>query len=523
MDIKMKYYPNLCKSQSLYQQRNFIIYLLFTLFSFLLMLFCTKSSPLFTFNDWFDANVYFTMGKGMMNGRVPYVDLIDNKGPLLYFIYGIAWMIDHTGFTGVYLFQSFFLTVSLIFVYRLALLFISNEHTAILTALCSPLPMLISKFYADNYDFGGGGPDEFCRALMIVSLYYFTLYYERIEEYKLKHTVLKGVLFMCVFLIKFNLTVFWLGFLLTIACDLIYRKKFSFLLKHIGSFLVGAVLTAFPYLIYGLLTESLDEFIHTYFLYNWTYVNPSNHMFLKAVESILSAIGTIGGMLGFSIFFSIGVVFVFFVCKPGFRIAYSISLFMLFMAIYYTTVRFATIHISFTIAIIFGIIAVGVFLERYISKCRLRLIIDITGAVLIFIASVFLNRLTTYDLFLSDQPTAQQQIAEVLWQETRNNTPTLLEIDGLDSGFYTAAGIIPDEPYFFIYNVSHETYPYPREAQAKAVREGHTEFVISRTTALNEDHNPYNILEKYDEVCVIQGTGYQSYLFYHLYQIKENY
>lgn len=42
----------------------------FTVFSFVIMLFCTKSSPLFVFNDWFDANVYFTMGKGMMNGRV---------------------------------------------------------------------------------------------------------------------------------------------------------------------------------------------------------------------------------------------------------------------------------------------------------------------------------------------------------------------------------------------------------------------------------------------------------------------
>lgn len=51
------------------------VYLAFMLLSLLLMLFCTKSSPLFAFNDWFDANVYFTMGKGMMNGRVPYQGL----------------------------------------------------------------------------------------------------------------------------------------------------------------------------------------------------------------------------------------------------------------------------------------------------------------------------------------------------------------------------------------------------------------------------------------------------------------
>ncbi|MDR1691830.1 MAG: hypothetical protein LBR72_00575, partial [Oscillospiraceae bacterium] len=58
--------------------------LCFFTYAFLLLLFCTKSSPLFPVNDWYDANVYFTMGKGLFNGFVPYVDLIDNKGPLLY-------------------------------------------------------------------------------------------------------------------------------------------------------------------------------------------------------------------------------------------------------------------------------------------------------------------------------------------------------------------------------------------------------------------------------------------------------
>lgn len=522
MSVKMYHDDNLYKRHRSCKKQHLNIHLLFTLFSLLLMLFCTKSSPLFAFNDWFDANVYFTMGKGMMNGRVPYVDLIDNKGPLLYFIYGISWLIDHIGFTGVYIFQSFFLTVSLIFVYRLALLFISNEHTAVLVALCSPMPMLIQKFYADNYDFGGGGPDEFCRTLMIVSLFYFTFYYESPDKYRLKHTVLQGILFMCVFLIKFNLTVFWLGFLLVIACELLYQKKFLFLLKHIGGFFSGAILCAIPYLIYGLYTNSLDEFVNTYFLYNWTYVNPSNHMFLKVVESILSAIGTIGGMPVFTIFFSIGIVFVFFVCRPGYRIGYTISLFLLFVAIYYTTVRFAAIHISFTIALIFGMIATGKFLERYISKCRFPLLLDIAGTLLIFTVSVILNGLISYDLFLSDKPTAQQQIADVIWERNENGNPTLLEIGGLDSGFYTASGILPDEPYFFVYNISEETYPYPYDAQKKAVKEGHTEFVISRMKGFTEDHNPYDILQKYDEICVIQGTGYQSYLFYHLYQIKED-
>ena len=388
--------------------------IMFIGFSFVLMLFCTKSSPLFVFNDWYDANVYFTMGKGMMNGYVPYVDLIDNKGPLLYFIYGVAWLFDHTGFWGVYLFQSLFLAISIIFMYRLALLFITNKHIAFLVAVCSPIPMLIELFYAENYDFGGGGPDEFCRALMIVSLFYFTLLYVKPDYYKLSHTFLQGVLFMCVFLIKFNLTVFWIGFILSFSVELLYKKKFSFLIKHMICFITGAFITAAPYLIYGIFTKSLKAFMNTYFLYNWTYVNPNNHMLLKTIESIISAIGKMGSLWGFSLLFSVGLVFVFFVCKTGFKIGYSISLLLLFTAIYYTTVRFATIHIPFTIAILFGIIAVGILVERYIKKCRFHMSMTLVGAVLIIGITIHLNGLTTYDLFLTEQPTAQQQIAEVM-------------------------------------------------------------------------------------------------------------
>lgn len=503
------------------QSRQVVVYATLAIFSFILMLFCTKSSPLFAFNDWFDANIYFTMGKGLMNGRIPYVDLIDNKGPLLYLIYGIAWMIDHTGFFGVYLFQSVFVTVSVIFTYRLSLLFIKSRQIAFVAAVCSPMPMLFNRFYAAGYDFGGGGPDEICRALMIVSLFYFTLYYTKPEDYKPRHTFMQGCLFMCVFLIKFNLVVFWTGFLISIFCELVYKKKFDFLLKHVTRFLLGVFITDLPYLIYGIVTKSLKSFWNTYFLYNSLYVNPNSNPVLKAVRSLLSAIRTIGGLdlLGFCLLFSIGFVFVFFVCKTGFKVGYSISLLILFTVTYFTMMRFATIHITFTISLIFGIVALGVFVDQYAKQSKFSLIKTFTATVLVMIVTIGINKLVKYEFFLTENQTAQQEMAEVLWQRTRNESPTLLEINSLDSGFYTAAGIIPEEPFFFVYNINHADYPYPRDAQRKAVTEGHSEFVITNTYE-NISLNPYNIRRLYNEIYVLQGTGYQCNIFYRLFQLK---
>ena len=56
------------KKYNILQSKKIIVYASFIIISFILMLFCTKSSPLFVFNDWFDANVYFTMGKGLGKG-----------------------------------------------------------------------------------------------------------------------------------------------------------------------------------------------------------------------------------------------------------------------------------------------------------------------------------------------------------------------------------------------------------------------------------------------------------------------
>lgn len=71
------------------------------IFSAIILFFCSKNSFLYFFNDWVDANAFFTMGKGMFNGLVPYKDLFEQKGPLLYLIYGIGYFIENDGFIGV--------------------------------------------------------------------------------------------------------------------------------------------------------------------------------------------------------------------------------------------------------------------------------------------------------------------------------------------------------------------------------------------------------------------------------------
>ena len=74
--------------------------------SFAVLTVCSKNSFLYPMNDWVDVNCFFTVGRGITHGLVPYRDLYDQKGPLLYFVYALAALISEHGFFGVFVIEA---------------------------------------------------------------------------------------------------------------------------------------------------------------------------------------------------------------------------------------------------------------------------------------------------------------------------------------------------------------------------------------------------------------------------------
>ena len=65
------------KKISDYLDNKKIIIAILLVASIFTLLICSKNSPLYPYNDWVDGNAFFTMGKGMFNGKVPYKDLFE--------------------------------------------------------------------------------------------------------------------------------------------------------------------------------------------------------------------------------------------------------------------------------------------------------------------------------------------------------------------------------------------------------------------------------------------------------------
>ena len=107
-------------------------------YSFLLLFFCSKMSPLYPFNEWDDINLYFTIGKGLFNGKIIYSELFDHKGPLIFFIYGIAYLISNTTFFGMYIIEALMWAFMICAGYFTAKLYIDKIY-AFIVALIYPL------------------------------------------------------------------------------------------------------------------------------------------------------------------------------------------------------------------------------------------------------------------------------------------------------------------------------------------------------------------------------------------------
>ncbi|MBQ4137937.1 MAG: hypothetical protein II592_00125, partial [Muribaculaceae bacterium] len=103
--------------------------------TFLVMLGMSIDSPTHDVTGHIDSSWYMMCGRAWMNGLTPYVDFTDSKGPLLWLIYGIGYLISPCNYQGVFLLSCLsFITTSFI-VYRTAHLLVTNKYIALWVAI----------------------------------------------------------------------------------------------------------------------------------------------------------------------------------------------------------------------------------------------------------------------------------------------------------------------------------------------------------------------------------------------------
>ena len=180
----------------------------------------SKLSPLYPTNDWCDTNSFFTMGKSMMKGLIIYKDIFEQKGPLLYLIYGIGYLISNTNFYGVFILEVLSFSVFLKIMHK-TLNLLEYKNVANILIIYTVI-ITTSVSFA-----GGGSAEEFCLPFIAFNNLILSKLINN-KTLKLTECITNGISAGLVFIIKFNLIAFWIPTFIILIMKKIEFKKISF-------------------------------------------------------------------------------------------------------------------------------------------------------------------------------------------------------------------------------------------------------------------------------------------------------
>jgi hypothetical protein len=456
------------------------------------------------------------MGKGMMNGKVLYRDIFDQKGPLLYFIHGLAYLISNRTFMGVYIMETASFSLFLFICYKISSLFLESRYSVIPLALLAAVILNMRSFaYGDS-------AEEFCLPLIGYSLYSLLRYFKNRYPGKIgnKMLLLNGAAAGLILWIKFSLLGFCLGWMASLLVCMILDKNYLSAVKSGILFLAGMVLTTLPWIIYFGINHSIRQWIGTYFLMNVNCYPVSMNLGQRAAF-ILKELGhNMAANPIFSILSCSGLwLFVFskrYLSSRSGRASLFFSVALLAILVYGGGRGYRYYFLIFAPLAIFGLIA---FLD-FIGRCFRQ---PITGkiaafAVMVSLAAAFpatlLDNGNISMLSVQKNSLFQYQFASII-DQTKN--PTLLNYGYLDMGLYTLAGITPNVKFFQKLNIPYSRFPSNMNSQNQYIKEGKVDFVLVRDKITQGSpkipflYNNYKLIKVAEQKY--KGTDYDYLLF----------
>ena len=234
------------------------VLLLLTLWSFTFQLFLSNDSPFYGLAHHWDSAWFFMEGKAFIIGMRPYVEFSDFKGPLIWFIYGIGYLISPHNYFGMYVVAGVFYALTLFFNYKTARIFLQSKQQS----LAATLPMMFVYFFP-WFHFETRSED-FMLLFVAITLYvlFKRLYAEKRNDPA--DFMMLGGCFTALVLMKYNVAA-GQGVAILIALWDQYKNKRG-LARPFGWMIVISVLISAPFIIYFIMTDTLYAFYYNYFV-----------------------------------------------------------------------------------------------------------------------------------------------------------------------------------------------------------------------------------------------------------------
>lgn len=443
--------------------------------AFILLSIGSMCSFLYPYQNRVDQNCFFTVGKGMMTGLVPYRDLFEQKGPLLYLLHGLGYLLSPTSFFGVFLLEVASMTVWFVYLYKIARLY-ADPRPASLAALAAGVFTV-----AANCFLRGDNAEEFCLPMLTAGLYHLLLFTRRDDGRMAPGLLfLNGFLAGCVLWIKYTMLGFWIAWA---GLVFLYTWRRRSPRKAVGAlvlFAAGGLAATLPWFLYFGWHHAIDDWFFTYFYSNiFLYAKESSYLGKLLQYLCFAVMNTaldplVVALIGLGLWRSLrGKAFIL-----SERLAVLIPFIALYAGCYVGGVFYDYYLLIFTPFCLFGLLFL---LERYGDKAeswRRRWGKKATGMVLAVALAVTIlggNCLLFYGMRREDYP--QYRFAQVM-KKTPN--ATLLNYGFLDGGFYLAAGIMPTTKYFCQLNIPPDKFPELPQNHQRMIEAAETDYVVTR-------------------------------------------
>ena len=222
-----------------------------------LQLFLSIDSYLYANNEHYDSAIFFMCGKALMNGYIPYEEFADSKGLLLWAIYGVAYLIDHYSYVGVYWMLCLFYWATLYIDYKIARLWLPKV-SSLLASMAMAIPLWYWNFYTESK------AEYFCMPFITFLFYQLLFMVKQKTDCRSVNPsfIFVGVSWVAVIMIKWSIAAMMVSLLVSMGSYAFQAKRLKEYLLNVG---MGVLLGALPFILYFTLTQSWQAMIQEYF------------------------------------------------------------------------------------------------------------------------------------------------------------------------------------------------------------------------------------------------------------------
>lgn len=468
-------------------------------------------------NEWSDANIYFNVGKCIFNGRTLYAEAFDHKGPLIFFIYGLGYLISNTTFHGVFIFELLSGLMLVSAVYLTAGLYLRKEY-AFVVAILTMLVMLL-------YSHTGGAPEEFILAFVAISLFLFLHHFKGHNvQHRASYMIWHGVLFAATVFTKINLAVFWVFPVAAIFLMLLLNKEYKNLFVNLLSFLVGVFIITLPLLSYFYVNNALSDAYETYIVLNSKYGRLNEPMLIISRLAYRMYLDLQSDAVSFVLIMA-GVFYFPFKFLDTF--IQKISIFLAGLSLYLMIYIAPSFYFYYPLPMVsFVSLGVIVFLKLIADVITLRSSRMVLALVLCFGLLFGIQRKALFQtggliLLRIDEPDGVvTQFSKIIVKE---KNPTFANFGvGEENAIFTRCNIVPNVKYFITPNITRNMWPDMIKDRTKNIEDKALDFIVLTNTSadfiyfkyLDALAQNYELVDTYiDKRYHMQDDHFISYLY----------